>query len=304
MINQAFPFNGLEGCLTASEQLDPALTAFAGCIYDSSPRGVGRALGANVAPLAALSRMGTFEADFELLNGLGQWPTFTYVLLFNDHGTGGTNNITRAAGMADNDLGLGQLVETFSNSALWPGTAIFVMEDDSQDGTDHVDSHRMPGFVISPWAQQDGRVVSRRYDQLSMLRTIQMILGLPPPSLPHALAVPMYDAFIAPTATPNNAPYTAIIPERSLVEQNGKTAATVALKRNAPELWALGEALPKANTDWIPQSISDRLHYGGIWGDDAHYPGPGPNASAVEAKRATDLIAEFRKKGKVGELKD
>lgn len=66
----------------------------------------------------------------------------------------------------------------------------------------------------------------------------------------------------------------------------------------APELWALNEVLPKASTDWIPQDISDRLHYGSIYGDDAHYPGAGPNASPLEKARGTALWAEFRKKGR------
>ncbi|MES2884031.1 MAG: bifunctional YncE family protein/alkaline phosphatase family protein [Pseudomonadota bacterium] len=303
-IQADFPINGLEGCLYATEQTDPEDVMFAGCVYDSSPRTTSRLAGANVAPDLALSRMKSFETDFTTRVAAGNWPRFSYLLLFNDHGTSGTNNITRAAGMADNDLGLGQLVDIVSKSSIWPRTAIFVMEDDSQNGADHVDSHRMPGFVISPWAHQDARVISRRYDQLSMLRTVQMILGVPPPSLMHALAVPMYDAFIAPDATPSNAPYTAIAPERSLVEQNGKTAATQSLAKKAPELWALNEVLPKANTDWIPQDISDRLHYGTIYGDDAHYPGAGPNASPLEKARGVALWSEFRKKGTVAAQQD
>ncbi|MDP3857219.1 MAG: bifunctional YncE family protein/alkaline phosphatase family protein [Stagnimonas sp.] len=304
-VNQQYPFNGLAACLYANEQLDPALLDFTGCIYDSSPRTQSRLTGANVPPEAVLSRMRFFELDFTPLVALNQWPKFAYVLLFNDHGSGNTpNNLTEAAEAADNDLGLGQLVDILSHSSIWPKTAIFVMEDDSQDGADHLDSHRMPAFVISPWAHQDGRVISRRYDQLSMLRTIQMILGLPPPSLPHALAVPMYDAFIAPTEAPNLAPYTAILPERSLVEQNGKTAASIAFRKNAPELWALGQTLPKAMTDWVPQSIADRIHYASLWGDDRHYPGAGPNASPLEQRRAEQLWAEFRKKGRISKPAD
>jgi hypothetical protein len=300
--NANYPINGLEACLTASAQNDPERTQFAGCVYDSSPRSQSRAAGANVAPDAALSRMRFFEADFTPRVAAGTWPKFTYMLLFNDHGAGNTpNNITEAAGIADNDLALGQLVDLVSKSSIWGKTAIFVMEDDSQDGADHIDSHRMPGYVISPWTWQDGRVISRRYDQLSMLRTVQMILGLAPPSLAHALAVPMYDVFQAPNPTAPNTPstaglmpYTAVLPERSLVEQNGKTAATRAFAKNAPELFALGLTLPKGETDWVPQSISDRIKYAGVWGDDKHYPGSGPNASLEEQNRAKALWANFR----------
>jgi YVTN family beta-propeller protein len=298
-VNAQYPINGLAACLYASEELDPATIEFTGCIYDSSPRSQSRLTGANVAPDAALSRMRFFELDFAPRVALGQWPKFTYMLLFNDHGSGNTpNNLTEAAEAADNDLALGQLVEIVSNSSIWPRTAIFVMEDDSQDGPDHIDSHRMPAFVISPWARPG--IVSRRYDQLSMLRSIQMILGLPPPSLAHALAVPMDEAFIAPTDTPDNAPYSAIAPERSLVEQNGKTATSKAFALNAPDLYALGLRLPKARTDWVPQSVADRMHYASLWGDDRHYPGPGPNSSPLERERARQLWEQYHRGGSIG----
>ena len=106
----------------------------------------------------------------------------------------------------------------------------------------------LPAYVISPWVKQgtnagNAPIISRRYDQLSMMRTIQLILGVPPPSLLHALAVPMYDVFIDPSATPNLAPYTAIAPERSLIEQVGKTAASKALAANAPDLVRLAQQL-------------------------------------------------------------
>jgi hypothetical protein len=153
----------------------------------------------------------------------------------------------------------------------------------------------MPAYVISPWVKQgadaaSAPIISRRYDQLSMLRTIQLILGLPPPSLLHALAVPMYDVFIDPSATPNNAAYTAIPPDRSLIEQNGKSAASKAFEQNAPELYRLSQQLPWHIPDAIPQEIADRIHFANVWGDDKHYPGPGPNASPIERQRARELM--------------
>ncbi|MFX7732038.1 hypothetical protein ABTK10_21135, partial [Acinetobacter baumannii] len=77
----------------------------------------------------------------------------------------------------------------------------------------------------------------------------------------HALSVPMYDAFIAPSDTPNTASYTAVLPERSLIEQNGKTPASTALAKNAPGLVALSQALPWDRTDAVPQALADRIHY-------------------------------------------
>lgn len=295
--SQAYPFNGLSACMTAAE-VDPA-PLFAGCIFDSGQLGTQSQLaGDNVPPPAGISRFNIFQTEFSALDAAGQVPSFVYLIQFNDHGQGTTpNNTTEAAQAADNDLALGQLVQRVSNSSIWSSSAIFVMEDDSQDGGDHVDSHRMPAYVFSPWARQgtsaaNSPVVARRYDQLSMLRTIQLILGLPSPSLLHGLSVPMYDVFIDPAVDkPNTAAYTAILPERSLTEQVGKTAASVALAKNAPELVALSRALPWQGTDRVPQQLADRIHYANLWGDDRHYPGPGPNASPLERDRAEKALA-------------
>lgn len=294
--SQTYPFNGLAACLTAGVA-DPA-PLFAGCIYDSSARGQSRLTGANVPPPGAVSRFGIFESEFKLQLATGTVPAFTYLIQFNDHGQGNTpNNTTEPAQAADNDLALGQLVDLVSHSSIWAESAIFVMEDDSQDGSDHVDSHRMPAYVFSPWARQgsdaaSSAIITRRYDQLSMLRTIQLILGIPSPSLLHGLAVPMYDVFIDPaTQQPDTRAYSAILPERSLIEQNGKTAATIAFARKAPALYALSQALPWTGTDLVPQRLADRIHYANLWGDDEHYPGSGPNASPMEAQRAAQALA-------------
>ena len=127
----------------------------------------------------------------------GTVPTLNYMILPNDHTNGTTTgDYTPQAMIADNDLALGQIVDAISHSSIWPSTAIFVTEDDSQDGADHVDAHRSLGLVISPWARH-GAVVHTRYDQYSMLRTLELITGIDPLSLNDALATPMYDAFIS-----------------------------------------------------------------------------------------------------------
>ena len=296
-----YPINGLSACMQAGFGVDPA-PLFEGCFYDSAARGLSRVNGDNVAPPGAVSRFQIFETEFTPMVALGTWPRFAYLIQFNDHGQGNTpNNTTEMAQAADNDLALGQLVDLVSHSPIWSQSAIFVMEDDSQDGGDHVDSHRMPAYVISPWVKQSADpatapIISRRYDQLSMLRTIQLILGIPPPSLLHALAVPMYDVFIDPSQTPNAAPYTAILPERSLVEQVGSSAASKAFAKNAPELFRLSQRLPWHTTDAVPQSIADRIHFANVWGDDKHYPGPGPNASGEEGERAEEMLSRLKQR--------
>ena len=137
-------------------------------------------MGATAGPSVAVGRIDTFAPDFQAQVAAGSLPTFTYMILFNDH-TNGTDSgvFTPKAQVADNDLALGQLVELVSQSSIWGQSAIFVQEDDSQSGTDHVDAHRIPAYVISPWARR-AAVVHTRYDQYSFLRTAELISGLAP----------------------------------------------------------------------------------------------------------------------------
>jgi YVTN family beta-propeller protein len=129
--------------------------------------------------------------------------------LSSDH-TGGPLNA--AAQVADNDLALGKIVDTISHSKYWKNSAIFVVEDDSQAGLDHVDGHRAPVQVISPWARH-GVVDDHYYSQITMVRTIEQILGIHPMNQLDTAATPMYGAF---TDTPDYTPYTAVPNQTSL----------------------------------------------------------------------------------------
>src|ERR1019366_2160484 len=113
----------------------------------------------------------------------------------NDH-TYGTKvgKRTPTAMVAENDLALGMFVEAISKSKFWKETAIFVVEDDAQNGSDHVDAHRTVALVISPYTQA-GKVDSTMYSTASMLRTMELILGLRPMSQFDAAARPIYNAF-------------------------------------------------------------------------------------------------------------
>ena len=192
-------------------------------------------------------------------------PPFVYLTLPNDHTNGVTpGKPTPKALIADNDLGLGQIVQLISHSSIWSTSAIFVVEDDSQDGADHVDAHRMPAFVISPYARA-GAVVRTRYDQYSAIRTIELILGMPPLSLFDALATPMYDAF---TTQPDLTPYDAIQPTQPLDERNPLSAPTVftslvsgsaALTPAGADAQQLALALPFSQVDLVPQALSDAV---------------------------------------------
>jgi len=152
-------------------------------------------------------------------------PRMQFVYLPSDHTFGSTPTSRRPASMvADNDLALGRLVEAVSHSAFWPHTAIFVMEDDAQDGPDHIDGHRSIALVISPYTQT-GAVDSTFYSTVSALRTMELLLGGEPMSKYDALATPMSAAFVS---TPNLRPYTALVPTVPLFALNGKDAPMVA----------------------------------------------------------------------------
>lgn len=131
--------------------------------------------------------------------------SFTYVVLPNDHTQGRSpGEETPESMIADNDHGVGRIVEAISHSTFWPETVIFVIEDDPQDGGDHVDNHRSPMIVVSPWVRR-GHVSSVHYSEASMFRTIQLILGIDEPhNRSWELATPMFDAF---TSTPDYTPY-------------------------------------------------------------------------------------------------
>ena len=135
-------------------------------------------------------------------------PTMQLISLPRDHTGGLSPDVQTPPEMvADNDAALGKIVDTVSHSKYWKDTAIFVVEDDAQAGPDHVDAHRTVAFVISPYTQT-GKIDSNFYNQVSMLRTMELIVGLPPLSQFDAQAVPMVSAF---TGSPDFAAYNAKI---------------------------------------------------------------------------------------------
>jgi hypothetical protein len=155
-------------------------------------------------------------------------PQLLIMRLGNDH-TSGTApcKIAPLSSIADNDYALGKLVESVSKSKFWADTAIFVLEDDAQNGADHVDSHRSPAFVLSPYTRR-GVVDSSMYNTVSMLRTIELILGLRPMTHFDAGARPMTSVF---QTSPNSAPYAAAPPNIPLDARNPSQSATAERSR-------------------------------------------------------------------------
>jgi YVTN family beta-propeller protein len=163
------------------------------------------------------TRITEWLKEFHQYETDGILPTVELVRLPNDHTSGTTpGRPTPKAMVADNDLALGKLVDAVSHSTFWRSTAIFVVEDDAQNGPDHVDAHRTIAQVVSPYTHT-GQVDSTFYSTVSMLRTMELIVGLPPLTQFDAAATPMIDSF---ANKPDTTPYTAITPSQSLTELN------------------------------------------------------------------------------------
>ena len=170
------------------------------------------------------------KADI-ILDHLREWesrhamPNLVVIGLPSDH-TEATNPgwCTPKACNADNDLALGQIVEGLSHSSFWKSMAIFAVEDDAQDGVDHIDGHRTVALLASPYARR-GTIDPTFYHQPSMLKTIELMLGLTPLTLFDLVATDMRASFIGPEETPNFEPYTAIQPQQSLFEVNQRVGA-------------------------------------------------------------------------------
>jgi DNA-binding beta-propeller fold protein YncE len=163
-------------------------------------------------------RADRFLEELKRFEQEGDLPRFVVMHLPNDHTSGSRpGHHTPIAQVADNDLALGRIVEAISKSRFWKETAMFVVEDDAQNGPDHVDAHRTVALVISPYTR-GGRVDSSLYSTTSMLRTMELILGLKPMSQFDAAARPMYGSF---HAEPDGRPYLHKVPEVDLEERNG-----------------------------------------------------------------------------------
>jgi YVTN family beta-propeller protein len=134
-------------------------------------------------------------------------PSLTLLWIMCDH-TGGPPTVQ--AEEADNDLAVGRIIDYISNSSVWPTSAIFIEEDDAQNGVDHIDGHRSPGYIVSPYTVQNGPTDSTYYTQVNMTRTIEQILGLPPMNQFDLIATPMRTDFTNNPPTDNFLPWTHV----------------------------------------------------------------------------------------------
>jgi hypothetical protein len=147
----------------------------------------------------------------------GEWPRFIVMSLGEDHTHAlRPGDYSPVSMVASNDQALGKIVEAVAHSRFWTDTAIFVIEDDAQDGPDHVDCRRTEGFVISPYVKRHA-IDSTPYTTASMIHTMELILGLPPMTQFDRAATPMYRSF---TTAPDFAPYKNVAPLTDLFARN------------------------------------------------------------------------------------
>ncbi len=140
-------------------------------------------------------RAAQFVKDLKQFEVADNLPNLVIIWLPNDH-TSGTSagSPTPEAQVADNDLGFGQIVEAVSHSKFWKDTCLFAIEDDPQNGWDHVSGYRTTAYVVSAYTKRHA-VVNTQYNQTSLLRTMELMLGLPPMNQMDATATPMFDCF-------------------------------------------------------------------------------------------------------------
>lgn len=212
-------------------------------------------------------RAAQFLREFREYERNDNLPNFVILFLPNDH-TSGTRagSPTPAAQVADNDLAFGKVVEAISHSKFWKDTCIFAIEDDPQAGWDHVSGFRTTAYVVSPYTKR-GQVVSTQYNQTSLIRTMELMLGLPPMNQLDATATPMTDCF---TDTADLRPFQAVANNVPLDEMNPdpKAIQDRRLRRNAE----ISARLPLAEVDQCPEDVFNRILWAAMKGPDAPYP--------------------------------
>jgi YVTN family beta-propeller protein len=232
-----------------------------------------------------------YRADYflEELAGFerqGAFPRLTIICLPNDHTSGTKRGCpTPAACIADNDLAFGRIVEGLSRSRFWPKMAIFAIEDDPQAGWDHVSGYRTTAYVASPYCRR-GAVVSTQYNTLSILRTIELILGMPPMNQFDASATSMAECF---TDVPDLGPFAALPSNVRLDEMNPPPAgiADPELRRDAE----VSATLDLAQVDRAPEDVLNRILWRAMKGTAVPYPEWAVGRAEDEEEEAAERAA-------------
>jgi DNA-binding beta-propeller fold protein YncE len=208
---------------------------------------------------ADVKRAQRFVSELKRFETEGDMPRLQIIRLPNDHTHGSSAGMpTPTAYVGDNDLAFGMLIEAVSHSKFWPQTAVFVVEDDAQNGPDHVDAHRTTAFVISPYTKRHV-VDSTMYSTTSMLRTIELILGLKPMSQFDAAARPMFNAFR---------------PEADLWPYQAKASNVNLDEKNAKQAWGGQIKMNFAREDAADDLLLNEVVWRSVRGPDSPMPAP------------------------------
>jgi hypothetical protein len=265
-------------------------------VYNDYQNGTGRVtirVEANVKPLRPYTHPGyggfplltpdvyraqMFLEELKKFEERGTFPNLVYIFLPCNHTVGTRPGFpTPRAMVADNDLALGRVVEGISKSRFWPKTCIFVVEDDPQFGFDHVDGHRSVAQVISPYTRRQS-VNSTNYNQTGMIKTIELILGLPPMNQLDLSATPMGNCF---QEMPNLTAYNAR-PNRVPLDQMNPPLAAL----RGPALhWAKRSlAMDLDEADEADEEEFNRLLWHSVRGHETPYPEPKQRLMTIERK--------------------
>jgi YVTN family beta-propeller protein len=213
--------------------------------------------------------------DFDSLLAINKVPHFNSVRICNDHTSGQRKGaITPTAAVADNDQGIGLFLEHLSKSTVWNESVVFILEDDAQDGPDHIDAHRSPVLLAGPYVKRN-TVNHAMYSTSGVLRTIELILGLPPMSQYDAAALPLYECF---SNTPDLTPYTNKPAQVNVNQRN--IAVNESSKRS--------QLFNFTKEDAVPDLALNEVIWKYVKGENAVMPAPKRSAFVILEKKKKD----------------
>ena len=221
------------------------------------------------------TRANQWKKDFDSLVAANALPQLNTLRIINDHTEGlSIGRPTPFAHVADNDWGVGMFVDYLSHSSVWKESAVFILEDDAQNGPDHVDAHRSPAYVISPYIKRKF-VDHTMYSTSSMLRTMELILGLPPMSQYDAAAIPMWQCF---TSVPDFTPFNSLPANIDITEKNTKETASA----------KLSATFDFSKEDRVPDLLFSEVIWKAVKGENSKMPAPRRSAFVMMVDKEDD----------------
>jgi YVTN family beta-propeller protein len=220
-------------------------------------------------------RVDIWQHDFDSLLTVNAVPNFSTIRISNDHTSGQRKGkYSPIAAVADNDLAIGRLIDHLSHSPIWKESVVFILEDDAQNGPDHVDAHRSPAFVVGPFVKRNA-VIHTMYSTSGFLRTMELILGLPPMSQYDAAATPLYECF---TPKANLSPY-VVKPANVDIDQRNIADNESSMR---------SEQFNFAKEDAAPDLALNEVIWKSVKGEQSVMPSPKRSAFVILEKKKKD----------------